>query len=85
MKIYYSSKFEKGYRKLSSSVKKKAEKREKIFRINPFAQQLKTHKLKGKLKDFYSFSIDYQHRIIFEFKNKSVVWFHSVGSHSIYG
>jgi mRNA-degrading endonuclease YafQ of YafQ-DinJ toxin-antitoxin module len=70
MKIYYSSKFAKEYKKLSSSVKKKAESVEKIFRKDPFSPQLKTHKLKGRLKDYWSFSIDYKCRVIFEFKNK---------------
>lgn len=83
MKIYYSSKFAREYKRLPLSVKKIAEKKEKIFRKNPFSNQLKTHRLKGKLRDFYSFSIDYQYRIIFEFVN-SKIWFHSVGTHGIY-
>ncbi|MFN4213032.1 MAG: type II toxin-antitoxin system YafQ family toxin [Microgenomates group bacterium] len=58
---------------------------EKIFRKNPFAPQLKTHRLEGKLKDFWSFSIDYHYVILFEFINKNIVWFHSVGTHDIYG
>ena len=70
MKIYYSSKFAKEYKRLPLKIKLAAEKREKIFRKNPHDPRLKTHKLTGKLKDYYSFSIDYQHRIIFEFAEK---------------
>ena len=84
MKIYYSSKFEKEYKKLPLKVKRAAEKKEKIFRKDPFAPQLKTHKLTGKLKSYYSFSIDYQYRIIFELVKKDTVWLHSVGTHEIY-
>lgn len=86
MKIYYSSKFAKEYKRLSRKVKISAEKKEKIFRLDPFNQQLKTHRLTGRLKDYYSFSIDYQYRIIFEFvgKDQETVWFHSVGTHEIY-
>lgn len=84
MKISYSSKFEREYHKLPLSVKKIAEKKEKIFRINPFDSRLKTHKLKGRLKDFWSFSIDDKYRIIFEFIGKHEVWFHSTGTHAIY-
>ena len=84
MKIYYSSKFEKEYRKLPQAVKLLAEKKEKLFRKDPFSLSLKTHKLEGKLKDYWSFSIDYQYRIIFEFTEKKIVWFHSVGTHEIY-
>ena len=84
MKIYYSSKFAKEYKRLPQETKLAAEKKEKIFRKNPFDSRLKTHKLTGKLKEYYSFSIDYQYRIIFEFAEKDIIWFHSVGTHSIY-
>ena len=65
-------------------IKKIAEKKEQIFRKDPFTPQLKTHKLKGSLKDFFSFSINQKYRIIFEFVNSHTIWFHSVGEHSIY-
>ena len=84
MKIYYSSKFAREYRKLPLKVKKCAERKEQIFRKNPFDPKLKTHKLKGSLKGFLSFSISQKYRIIFEFVNSHIVWFHSVGEHSIY-
>ncbi len=84
MKIHYSSKFAKEYKSLPKRIKLLAEKKEMIFRKNPFEPGLKTHKLSGKLKDYYSFSIDYQTRIIFEFRDKNSVWFHSVGTHEIY-
>lgn len=84
MKIYYSSKFAKEYKRLPQKIKLAAEKKEKIFRKNPFDSRLKTHKLTGKLKDYHAFSIDYQSRIIFEFTDKDIIWFHSVGTHAIY-
>lgn len=84
MKIYYSTKFAREYKKLPGKIKLVAEKKEKIFRKNPFHHQLKTHKLAGKLKSYWAFSLDYQHRIIFEFADKDRIWFHSVGTHEIY-
>ena len=69
---------------MPKKVKKAAEQKEKIFRKDPFDSRLKTHKLTGKLKEFWAFSIDYEHRIIFEFVNKQTVWFHTVGTHAIY-
>lgn len=84
MKIYYSTKFAKEYRKLPLKVKISAEKKEKIFRKNPHESSLKTHKLTGKFKGYWAFSVDYQYRIIFEFKDTNSVWFHSVGTHKIY-
>lgn len=84
MKIYYSSKFAREYKRLSNRAKDLAEEKEKIFRKDPFDPMLKTRRLSGRIKDFWSFSIDHRHRIIFEFVGKKVVWFHSVGKHDIY-
>lgn len=84
MTIYYSSKFAQAYKKLPTVIKKRAEISEKLFRENPFHPKLKTHKLSGPLKKYWAFSIDKRHRIIFEFHTKEVIWFHSVGDHSIY-
>ncbi len=84
MKIYYSSKFAREYRKLPLSVKKLAEEKEKIFRKDIFDSRLKTHKLKGSLKGFWSFSINDGYRIIFEFRSKQEIWFHLIGTHDIY-
>ena len=84
MMIYYSSKFSREYKKLPKDIKIKAEKKEKIFRKNPHDARLKTHRLKGILKDYWAFSIAYQYRIIFEFREKDIVWFHSAGTHEIY-
>jgi len=84
MKIYYSSNFLKEYKRLPKNIKLLAEKKEIIFRKDPFNPKLKTYHLTGKLKDFLAFSIDFKHRIIFEFTDKNIVWFHSVGTHEIY-
>ena len=85
MKIIYSSKFAREYKKLPEDVKNFAEEQETIFRKDPFDLRLKTHKLKGKFDGFLSFSISYKYRIIFEFaKDKKTVYFHAVGDHDIY-
>ncbi|PIP16956.1 MAG: hypothetical protein COX44_02615 [Candidatus Portnoybacteria bacterium CG23_combo_of_CG06-09_8_20_14_all_37_13] len=84
MRIIYSSKFSREYKKLPKKFKNIAEKQEQIFRKNPFDARLKTHKLHGKLKNFYSFSIGYKYRIIFEFNKKGNIYFHSVGVHTVY-
>ena len=84
MKIYYTGKFSSSYKKLPISIKKEAEHKEKLFRKNPFDPVLKTHKLTGKFKSFWSFSIDAKHRIIFEFSDKDEVVFHKAGTHDVY-
>jgi hypothetical protein len=85
MNIIYSPRFAREYKKLPDSIKDVAEENEIIFRNNPFDLKLKTHKLKGKLSGFLSFSIGHRHRIIFEFSQDSkTAYFHLVGDHDIY-
>ena len=85
MKIIYTSKFEREYRKLPEQIKILAEEKEKIFRNNPLNPRLKRHKLHGKFKEFWSFSIDFKYRIVFEIsKDKKTFYFHSVNDHNVY-
>ncbi len=84
MKIDYSPKFAKQFKKLSKEVKELALKCEKTFRANPFNSKLKTHKLHGKLRNYWAFSISYNYRISFSFINDGLVRFHAIGHHDIY-
>ncbi|MBI4138230.1 MAG: type II toxin-antitoxin system mRNA interferase toxin, RelE/StbE family [Candidatus Wildermuthbacteria bacterium] len=83
-KIYYSSKFEREYKKLPAAVRETAKTKEALFRINPFDPSLKTHKLKGGLREFFSFSLSHRYRIIFVFGKTGIAHFYSVGDHSVY-
>lgn len=56
-KVLYSSHFERALRRLPRKLKKTIEVREKIFRKNCFDPRLRTHKLSGRLKNYWSFSI----------------------------
>jgi len=84
MHILYHAKFVRQYKKLSASIKEHAEKREVIFRKDPFDARLKTHKLSGSLGDFYAFSVDQSYRVIFDLPKKGVARFYEIGDHSIY-
>jgi mRNA-degrading endonuclease YafQ of YafQ-DinJ toxin-antitoxin module len=83
MKIYYYSQFFKSYKSLAQNIKRKTELKEKIFRESPFHSILKTHKLSGKLKNQWSFSVDNKYRILFEFDDGDVI-FLDIGTHEIY-
>ncbi len=82
--VRYSPKFAREYKKLPLELKKLAERKEKLFRLNPLDPKLKTHKLHGRLSEFWSFSIDKKYRIIFEFGENDIIYFHSIGDHHIY-
>ncbi len=51
------------------------------FTADPFDPSLKTHKLSGKLKELWSFSLDYDERILFYFTEDEKAVFVDIGSH----
>ena len=76
--------FEKDFISLPKEVRKKAERKIKLFEENCFHPSLKTHKLKGILKEFWSFSIDKNYRVIFRFLPNKEVIYYRIGLHKIY-
>jgi len=84
MEIFYSSKFKRSFRKLPKELAMVIDERINIFSDKPFDNRLKTHRLGGRLKGLWSFSITHKHRIIFEFINGSNVRFIDIGDHRIY-
>jgi len=83
MKIIYSSKFKRSFKKLTTFLVEKTIERTIIFEKNPFDPRLDTHKLHGKLKTKWSFLINGKNRVLFEF-DKSDVIFLDVGDHDLY-
>ena len=78
--------FKKAYQKLPKQIKVKAKEKEKIFREDSFNPILETHRLHGKYRNYWAFSIDKSYRIMFQFLNttKEKVVFINVGTHDIY-
>lgn len=82
--IKFSKAFQRAYKKL---VKRSPDKSililEKIlvFQSSPFHSSLSTHKLSGSLKDFYSFTVENDIRILFTYFKDDEVIFEAIGSH----
>lgn len=81
IEIFYTEEFRRRYQTLPLKIKKKAERREALFRNNLFHPSLHTEKLHPKAKEVWSFRIDESYRIIFRFKNTETVYFLTVGPH----
>ena len=84
IKIAFSSSFKRAFkRRIAGNVERENTFRTKVelFTNNPFAASLKAHKLSGKLKDYWSFSIEYDLRVIFYFSNEEHAIFVDIGSH----
>lgn len=84
MKVFYHPRFRHSYKSLSLDLQRKAEQKERFFRVNPFDPRLDTHKLHGKLKHLWSFSVDRKNRIVFELLGGSKAVFLDIGDHDIY-
>ncbi len=61
MEVSFSSSFKKAFKKRIKSTESEPDfwLRLDLFITDPFTLKLKTHKLSGKLKDLWSFSLDY--------------------------
>ncbi len=69
MEIAFSDSFKKAYKKRvkSSESEKEFWMCVELFIKDPFNLRLKTHKLSGKLKGLWSFSVEYDVRVVFYF------------------
>jgi addiction module RelE/StbE family toxin len=84
MKISFSSSFKKAYKKRikgNSYLENKFKECLTLFIKNPYDGRLKTHKLSGKLKNLWSFKVDYDLRVIFYFHDDNHAVFVDIGKH----
>lgn len=84
IKIHYLPIFVRQYKKLSNGLKEEVKEKIALFAQDPNHQFLRTHKLKGVLKDRWSFSVNYSFRIVFIYLSKTEVALLAVGNHNIY-
>ncbi len=85
IEILYTPTFIKSYSKLEKYIQEETKEKIELFKNATNHKSLTVHKLKGKLKGRYSFSINYNHRIVFKYgDNKNEVFFLNIGDHKIY-
>ncbi len=84
MEISFSSSFRRTFKKRikgNAQLEVRFWQKVEIFTINPFDASLKTHKLSGKLKDLWSFSLGYDERVLLYFTDDGNAVFTDIGSH----
>lgn len=84
MKIGYKPIFIRQYKKLPPELQEEAKQKIQLFIQDPQHPFLKTHKLKGPLKQFFSFSVNYEYRIVFEYESSEKAVLLMIGNHDIY-
>jgi mRNA-degrading endonuclease YafQ of YafQ-DinJ toxin-antitoxin module len=84
VEVSFSSSFKRAFKKWikgNRDVEAKFWQKLEQFATNPFDPSLKTHKLSGKLEEFWSFSIGYDERVLFYFTHDGKAVFVDIGSH----
>ncbi|RJP65731.1 MAG: type II toxin-antitoxin system mRNA interferase toxin, RelE/StbE family [Ignavibacteriales bacterium] len=84
MEIAFSSSFKKIFKKkikANEELETKFWKAIQTFIFDPFDASLRTHKLSGQLKDLWSFSVEYDTRIVFYFEEKNKAVLINIGKH----
>ena len=84
IEVTFSSSFKRAFKKRIGRQKDLEDKfwqRVEIFRNDPFDLRLRTHKLSGELREYWSFSIAYDLRIVFQFAGKNQAVFQDIGTH----
>jgi len=82
--ISFSNAFARAYHKhikTNINMEKIFDEKIQLFIENPFDIRLKTHKLSGKLTESWSFSLNYQIRVVFTFVEENKVILENIGKH----
>ena len=82
--IYYSSRFKKSLKRMPKFVREAFLEREGTFLEGVFDPALETHKLHGKYKNYWAFTVVGQYRIMFSFLGSGDIGFINIGTHDIY-
>ena len=73
LEVKFKKKFLRQFKKLPPGLQDEVESKIELFKNPKNHKMLKVHKLKGSLKKFSSFSVDYSNTIVFTFENKSTI------------
>jgi len=84
MKISYKATFVRQYNKLDESLQEEVLEKIELFKSKENHTSLKVHKLHGRLKENFSFSVNYKFRIVFIFEESDSVILLAIGDHDIY-
>ena len=82
--VAFSASFQRAFKKRIAGRKDLEQKfwrRVEIFTANPHDPRLRTHKLSGELREQWSFTIEYDVRVVFSFLPNSRAVFEDIGSH----
>jgi len=85
IEIEYTSYFVRKFKKLDARLQDDIVEKIELFRDSQNHAALKVHKLTGRTKEQWAFSVNYSDRVVFHWsKDKQTAYLLDVGDHSIY-
>lgn len=84
MKVSYTPSFVRMYKNCTIPLQEEIKDKIELFKKDPRHPYLKTHKLKGALRGRWSFSVNFQYRIVFVYVSQNEAVLLVCGDHSIY-
>ena len=84
MEVVFIPKFLRLLKKLPPDLQEEVMERIGLFKDKKNHKLLKVHKLHGRLKEYYGFSIDFRNRIVFDYLSDTEVVLLAVGDHTVY-
>jgi mRNA interferase YafQ len=82
--IQYTARFLRSLKKMQPTLQEDVYEKVEQFADVDRHKALKVHKLKGQLKHVYSFSVNYNVRIIFQYETNTIASLLDVGTHDVY-
>ena len=82
--IIYPHVFIRKFQRLETNVQEEVQQKIHLFKDRKNHELLKVHKLHGKFRDQFSFSINYKFRIAFRYISKNEVLFLDIDDHDMY-
>ncbi len=84
VRVEVTTHFQRAFNRLSPALQRRAAQRIALFSAHPFDPRLRTHKLRGKLGNLWSFSVTDAHRVLMTFPRSDVALLHDIGTHDVY-
>ncbi len=84
IKLIFAPVFLRQLKSLPGELQEEAIEKIELFKNRQNHRMLRVHKLKGNLREVFSFSVNYRIRIVFEYNSKNEAALLSIGDHDVY-
>jgi len=84
IEVLFKPSFVRQFKILEPELQEEVLEKIEVFRDSKNHKLLKVHKLHGRLARFYSFSVNYKFRIVFNYPDKEKAVLLAIGDHEVY-